>query len=422
TGNVNGNGSATSTLTTYAATATGTLTQLTFATIPTERTRLNAIIRTDSIQDVVAKQLPKSAVDVNVVICLKTKEEAFAAGCAVAKAIPLYSRKTGKEVDVNRTVRVVFVLQEGSTEGINYNEIQLAANGIRLAARLTDMPTSELNTDTYLDEVKAVLRRLEPFGVTMKVIRGEELKEKGFGGLYGVGMAADHPPALAILSYTPPGATKTLAWVGKGIVYDTGGLSIKGKDHMPNMKCDMAGSAAVLAAFEAWVLSRQHQQPDTKVKSPLNVHALLCLAENAVDSRSQRPDDILHMYSGKTVEINNTDAEGRLVLADGLAYATKHLSPDVILDIATLTGAQSYATGKIHAGVLANSEFLERTVVAAGKKSGDLVFPLIYAPEFLGIPKQFASEVADMKNSVKDRANASSSCAGHFLEEHLVGD
>ncbi|KAI9216050.1 peptidase M17, leucyl aminopeptidase [Blastocladiella britannica] len=126
------------------------------------------------------------------------------------------------------------------------------------------------------------------------------------------------------------------------------------------------------------------------------------------------------MYSGKTVEINNTDAEGRLVLGDGVAYASKHLNPDVIIDIATLTGAQLITTGKIHAGVVCNSDNGEAAIVAAGKASGDLCYPMLYAPELL--PKLFDSPVADFKNSVSDRMNAQSSAAGHFVESHLAAD
>ena len=157
------------------------------------------------------------------------------------------------------------------------------------------------------------------------------------------------------------------------------------------------------------------------MKFPHNLHALLCLAENSVDSKSQRPDDIVTHYSGKTVEINNTDAEGRLVLADGVSYATKHLSPNYLVDMATLTGAQSYATGNKHAGVMTNNEEFEKMMVECGKSSGDLLFPLIYCPEYLGISPQFASQVADMKNSVKDRSNASSSGAGNPFNVN-VGD
>lgn len=201
----------------------------------------------------------------------------------------------------------------------------------------------------------------------MTVKQGKDLENEGFGGLWNVGKAAEHLPALVLLSYSPAGATKTVALVGKGIVYDTGGLSIKSSTGMPDMKCDMGGSASVLGAFLAAV----------NLEVGVNIHAILCMAENSVNEKAMRPDDIIQMYSGKSVEVNNTDAEGRLVLADGVAYATKHLNPEIVVTMATLTGAQSFATGKTHAGVLSNKQELEDLFVSCGKASGDLVFPLL---------------------------------------------
>jgi len=177
---------------------------------------------------------------------------------------------------------------------------------------------------------------------------------------------------------------------------------------MPGMKRDMGGAAAVLTGFTAAVKSGN-------LKTPL--HAVLCLAENAVGPNSIRPDDIIQLYSGKTVEINNTDAEGRLVLADGLAYSIKNLKPKLIADFATLTGAQGVSTGKRHAAIVCNNDELEAIALNAGKISGDLTFPLPYCPEFF--KDEFKSEVADMKNSVKDRNNAQASCAAQFIANHF---
>uniref|UniRef100_A0A673LQV6 Probable aminopeptidase NPEPL1 n=1 Tax=Sinocyclocheilus rhinocerous TaxID=307959 RepID=A0A673LQV6_9TELE len=263
------------------------------------------------------------------------------------------------------------------------------------------------NNTAVRNEIKAVGNEL---GITPTIIRGEELKQKGFGGIYGVGKAAQHPPALAVLSHTPSGATQTIAWVGKGIVYDTGGLSIKGKTTMPGMKRDCGGAAAILGAFKATV----------KQGFKDNLHAVFCLAENSVGPTATRPDDIHTLYSGKTVEINNTDAEGRLVLSDGVVYASKDLSADIILDMATLTGAQGISTGKYHAAVMTNSEQWEAACVRAGRSSGDLAHPLVYCPELHF--SEFTSAVADMKNSVADRENAQSSCAGLFIGSHLGFD
>lgn len=150
-----------------------------------------------------------------------------------------------------------------------------ASNGIRLAAKIVDMPCSEMNVSHFLNEIDAVAEELN---LKSRVIRGEELNERGFGGIYGVGKAANSPPALAILSYIPMGANETYAWVGKGIVFDTGGLSIKQKTSMPGMKRDCGGAAAILGAFQCMVKSGFTQ----------NLHAVFCLAENAIGPNAVR--------------------------------------------------------------------------------------------------------------------------------------
>lgn len=163
---------------------------------------------------------------------------------------------------------------------------------------------------------------------------GKDLETQGFGGLYAVGKAAEKPPALVTLAYDG-GDEEVVSMVGKGIVYDTGGLSIKGKEFMPTMKRDMGGAAAVLGAFQAAV----------KIGTKKKLRAVLCLAENAISHLAYRNDDIIHMRSGKTVEVNNTDAEGRMVLGDGVHYAASELKSAIVVDICTLTGAQKIAAG-----------------------------------------------------------------------------
>lgn len=188
---------------------------------------------------------------------------------------------------------------------MDYADLSLVAASAVLAKRLTETPTNHLDTSSYLEKVRGITASLvsEGFPVKLEVIQGTELQTRGFGGLWSVGKAAENPPALAILSFTPEKAAKTVALVGKGIVYDTGGLSIKTPTtYMCGMKADMGGSAAVISAFELYVKR-------SKGKSRLSrVYALLCLAENAVGPLSYRNDDIVRMYSGKTVEVNNTDA------------------------------------------------------------------------------------------------------------------
>jgi probable aminopeptidase NPEPL1 len=208
---------------------------------------------------------------------------------------------------------------------------------------------------------------------------------------------------------------RSTALVGKGITFDTGGLQIKGKSGMPGMKTDLGGAAAALGAFRAAVAL----DPDGALRGGGDLHCVLCVAENAVGPGAFRPDDVLLCKSGRSVEINNTDAEGRLVLADGVAFASGvDVDADDVVDVATLTGAQMVATGRRFAGIVSDSETLEKACVDAGRKSGDLAHPLPYAPEFFS--REFGSAVADMRNSVKDRANAQASCAGQFIADHLA--
>jgi len=340
--------------------------------------------------------------DVGVLVAVSEPSHAFATVLAVARAYPLYDHRSG-----DTRTRAVTVVPVGPHGPVAVDGFQAAADGVRLAARLVDAPASELHTTAFVAEARAVALAT---GAELQVISGEDLRDGGFGGLWGVGKAATHGPALVALSHRPEGATRSVAWVGKGIVYDTGGLSLKGKDHMPGMKGDMGGAAAVLGAFQAAV-SRGVDHDLT---------AILCLAENSVGPDATRPDDVLEMFSGKTVEVNNTDAEGRLVLADGVAWACKTLSPDLVIDVATLTGAALVTGGKVHASIYTNSERCEHAAVAAGRRSGEVVHPLLFAPELHR--QQFRSPVADMKNSVKDRANAQCSCAAWFVGAHLPDD
>jgi probable aminopeptidase NPEPL1 len=329
-----------------------------------------------------------------------------------------------------------------------------AAGGVRLAARLVDTTPAVMDPDQLVAEAEAVVAALNggvgrgecvvtgDCVVTSNILRYDALKAAGFGGLVAVGDAAardGREPALVHLTYTPstadsdstsasdsPGpCLRKVALVGKGITFDTGGLQIKGRAGMPGMKTDMGGAAAMLAAFHALV--SLYELPTRRVDSNgqklvtrpanLELHLVLCIAENAVGPGAFRPDDVITQFSGRTVEINNTDAEGRVVLADGVAYASGPLNCDDVIDMATLTGAQMVATGRRFAGIVSDDEAMESAAVRAGRLSGDLVHALPYAPEFFS--KEFGSKIADMRNSVKDRSNAQASCAGQFIADHL---
>jgi len=388
----------------------------TVAALPAKVSRHNTQSRAHSITKIV-KSLTAGSTETVVVVC--TSQDMYASGCAVARAYSAYSRKTVGEPPNAQPrpvrevqVKVEFLVVEGETGPVkpaslsdtDKKALETSCEAIQLTARLVDTPCNEMNTTAFVEEATKVATEL---GIVPTIIKGEELRTRGFGGLYGVGKASVHPPALVVLSHKPATSTRAIAWVGKGIVYDTGGLSIKSKTGMPGMKRDCGGAAAVLGAFSVAV---RNGFTDT-------LHCVLCLAENSVGPLATRPDDVHTLYSGKTVEINNTDAEGRLVLADGVAYAAKDLSCDIVLDMATLTGAQGIATGRYHASHLSNRDTWEDAISCAGRISGDLSFPAVYCPE-LQFP-EFTSAVADMKNSVADRNNAQPSCAGMFIMANL---
>lgn len=375
--------------------------------VASEASRHNTPSRAHSLTKLVQSEKKNGKEVAIIVVC--ERSEVLALGCAVSKAYPIYSRKTSGSAAKaeKRTVSVGFITVGTGGTPLSDEEVQClndACEGIRLVQVIVDAPTNEMHTDGFLDEIRKVGEKL---GIKPFIIQGGDLDAKGFGGIYGVGKAAVHEPALAVLSHTPSGATENICWVGKGIVYDTGGLSIKGKTAMPGMKRDCGGAAGILGGFYVAVKQGFSQ----------NLHAVFCLAENAVGPNATRPDDIHTLYSGKTVEINNTDAEGRLVLGDGVAYARKDLKADCVLDMATLTGAQGISVGRYHAGCLSNCDDCQRAAFEAGRTSGDLNFPLPYCPELHF--SEFNSAVADMKNSVADRSNAQSSCAGLFIGAHL---
>lgn len=378
--------------------------------LPTAISRTNTPSRSHSVSALVKSN--RGSGNVSVFLLPLDPENAFAQGCAAARQFPRYSDKFGfkKSIAEKKISSVQIIIDLGEENNLDHlKDLESVGESIRLAQELVDLPPNKLNCTTYVEICEQVVKDLP--GCTIKIIAGKDLDEQGFGGLYGVGKASEHPPALAILSHVPAGKEneKSICMVGKGIVYDTGGLSIKVPPNMAGMKTDMGGSAAVLGSFQSIVRRGGLNCP---------CHALLCIAENSVDERAARPDDVHIMLSGKSVEINNTDAEGRLVLGDGVFYAYRDLNPAYIMDIATLTGAQLVTTGRRHAALYCNDPTLEDAAQVCGKRTGDLTYPMLYCPEFHRA--MFASSVADMKNSVSDRMNAQCSCAGQFIGNHLT--
>jgi leucyl aminopeptidase len=235
-----------------------------------------------------------------------------------------------------------------------------------------------------------------------------ELASAGFGGIVAVGSGSARPPALIELSYDPPGARQHIVLIGKGITFDSGGLSLKPNDGMTAMKTDMAGGGAVIAVMTALA--------GLGVRS--KVTGLVAAAENMPSGSAYRPGDVISQYGGTSVEVLNTDAEGRLVLADALAYAVARLQPDQIVDIATLTGAARVALGGIHAAVYSTSESLAAALLDAGEASGDTLWRMPLPDDYR---PSLDSPVADIAHVARDHNPAGSIIAALFLREFAAG-
>jgi len=378
--------------------------KLMLGVLPERISRYNAEARPEAVHRVVsASGIARAKGRAGIFVVLDKDAHLLPVLNAIGRACPLFTRESKR--DEESELAVVFANRKGAILPVDAQAMSTMMNA-QNAARLVDTPPSELNTEALAGEARRALDGLKSVKITEYV--GDDLLEHGLRGIYSVGKAADVPPRILIAQYKPSKAQGPhIALVGKGITFDTGGLHIKARGFMEGMKSDMGGAAAVLMAFRTLV----------EAKVPRRITLVLCVAENAVGPKAYKPDDILTMHSGKTVEINNTDAEGRMLLADGVSYAARVLGAEVILDAATLTGAQPMSTGMIHAAVMSNDARLEKLLVDAGQKSGDLCHPLPFAPEFF--QAEFKSPIADMRNSAKNRSNAQSSCAGQFIFSHV---
>ncbi len=269
-------------------------------------------------------------------------------------------------------------------------------------------PAGDLTPELFAAAVVAEQKSRKAGKVSVRVVDDTELVARGFGGIVGVGQGSANPPRLVELTYRPRGAAQHLALVGKGITYDSGGLSIKSSAGMQTMKCDMAGAAVVAAAVFAIA----------ELELPVRVTALVPMAENMVSGTATRPGDVLTMYGGTTVEVLNTDAEGRLVLADALTLAGES-EPDLMVDVATLTGACETALGDRIAGILGNDDALVARTIAAGARAGEVLWPLPIAEEMTEKVRTH-SKVADLMQHNVDVFGGALYAAA-FLQE-FVGE
>jgi leucyl aminopeptidase len=259
-------------------------------------------------------------------------------------------------------------------------EATTVADAVNFARDLINQPPNDLYPESFATELTSRAKRSK---VKVAVTDEKALEAGGYGGILGVGKGSARPPRLVTLAYKPSRPVAHIALVGKGITFDSGGLSIKPSNAMVTMKCDMSGAAAVAAATFAIA----------ELGLPVRVTGYACLAENMPSGGASRPGDVLTMYGGQTVEVMNTDAEGRLVLADGISSANQD-KPDLIIDVATLTGACVVALGRNTSGVFSNDDDLQRELPAVAERAGEHMWAMPIADEMR--EKVHTTKIADL--------------------------
>ncbi len=295
-----------------------------------------------------------------------------------------------------------FARQTSAADAVQRASVAAAATA--LARDWVNTPPGDLRPPAFADQI---VERAEGGKVKVNVWDEKRLAKENCGGILGVGRGSEVPPRLVQLTYTPREAVTHLALVGKGITFDSGGLSIKPGASMQTMKLDMAGAAAVVAATLAIA----------ELGLPIQITAYACLAENMPSGSATRPGDVLTMRNGSTVEVHNTDAEGRLVLADGLCLAAE-AAPDRVIDVATLTGACVIALGDRTTGVLGNDTALSDDVLAAAAATGESMWPLPITEEMKAAVT--SSKIADIRQH-NPKSSGGTLFAAAFLRE-FVGE
>ena len=289
-------------------------------------------------------------------------------------------KKAAKDATSVRSAVILTAFARKATTGKALDRARTVAAAVNRTRDWVNSPPGDLRPPEFARQISEYV----PAAVRAEVWDERRLAREKCGGILGVGQGSDAPPRLVKLTYSPAGAAKHLALVGKGITFDSGGLSIKPGASMQTMKLDMAGAAAIVAATVAIA----------ELGLPIQVTAFACLAENMPSGSATRPGDVLTIRDGQTVEVHNTDAEGRLVLADGLALAVE-AKPDLIVDVATLTGACMVALGLRTAGILTNDDELAEQVFAASRTAGESMWPLPITEEMKAIVR--SSSIADLR-------------------------
>ncbi len=311
-----------------------------------------------------------------------------------------------------RLKHITISLDEYNKQPMDIDKAALQVHKAQIIADATNFTRDIVNTtpdDCYPAVMADIAKHLaEESGLKCKVLKPKEIKKEKMGALLAVARASRHTPRVIHLSHTPKNPKAVISLIGKGLTYDSGGLSLKPADYMVTMKSDKSGGSAVMGIMKAIA----------ELDLPIEVHGFIGAVENMIGGDAYKPDDVLVAKNGKTIEVRNTDAEGRLVLADVLCYAQQEVKADYILDFATLTGACVVGVGHYTSGVMGNSEAMKKRVVQEALNAGELATALDFNRH---LKKTLKSEIADICNISNTRYGGAIT-AGQFLSEFIDED
>ena len=308
-------------------------------------------------------------------------------------------KKKDKEIKISD---LTFICNDPKQVEKDFAELEILAKNIFFVRDLVSEPSNVLNPESYAE----ICKSLKKDGIEIEILGEAAMKKLGMNALLGVGQGSEKESQLVVMKWN--GGKKgeaPLAFVGKGVTFDTGGISIKPANNMEDMKTDMAGSAVVVGLMKN--LANR--------KAKINAVGVVGLVENMPSGTAQRPGDVVKSMSGQTIEVINTDAEGRLVLADALHYTISKFSPKLVIDLATLTGAITVALADIYAGLFSNDDDLAKKLELAGEKTGERVWRMPLGEEY---DEMINSDIADMKNVGAGRG-AGSTTAAQFLQRFV---
>jgi leucyl aminopeptidase len=362
---------------------------------------IGSVVDLDSIRDAMGSAARELGNFENVVIDLPltSKEQVLAA--IEGFQLGNYEYLAYKPKATKRVLSKLTIITSYQPAASALSELEVLTSAVHRTRDMVNAPANDLYPEVMVQAAKKLAKGVS---VKVKVWKEKDLIADGLGGIHAVGKGSNRPPRLVKLEYKPARAKTSVAFVGKGITFDTGGLSLKPAESMVGMKYDMTGAAACLQALIAIA----------ELKLPIKATAWLCLAENMPSGGATRPNDVIKIRNGKTVEVLNTDAEGRLVLADGLSMASEE-SPDYIVDVATLTGAATIALGNRYAGLMGDDKAIKKVQNAAAT-TGELVWHMPLPDELRPL---LNSDIADIANVKIGNRAGGMLIGGLFLKEFV---